>query len=83
VSDSIPQQPITTLWRLTCDASEVACVIYRVASGMELRLESPHATILREPFELQPRMVARTNALRSSLLRRGWHEPQPRSPVNP
>jgi hypothetical protein len=44
---------------------------------MELRLESATGTILTMPFDLQPRALARTRALRESLKRRGWKEVTP------
>jgi hypothetical protein len=68
---------VTTLWNLIFDDSRVSCVIYRGADGMELRLESPAGTILTMPFDLQPRALARTRALRESLKRRGWKEANP------
>jgi hypothetical protein len=68
------QQPMATLWRLARNDDEIRCAVYRHGAGLELRLESPHTVILTEPFEFQPRMIARTDALRASLARRGWHE---------
>ena len=72
------QKGVTTLWRLAWDGNELACVVYRESSGLRLAVESSSATssatILSEPFDLQPRALARTEALRSSLLRRGWRE---------
>jgi hypothetical protein len=67
-------RPITTLWRLAWQNDSVACVIYRDHAGLQLRLESPTATIVNEPFEMQPRMLARSQALRASLKRRGWQD---------
>jgi BMFP domain-containing protein YqiC len=49
--------------------------------GMELRLESAAGVILREPFEMQPRSLARARALRESLKRRGWNEINPKPQV--
>ena len=68
---------VTTLWNLIFDDSCVSCVIYRGPNGMELRLESTTGTILTMPFDLQPRALARTRALRESLKRRGWKEADP------
>ena len=65
---------IATLWHLTWDDVRVSCVVYQSANGMQLRLESPTAIIMSEPFEMQPRAFARTRALRDSLKRRGWKE---------
>jgi hypothetical protein len=72
----------TTLWHLTWsdpaapDASRerVSCSVYHSASGMELRIESATHVILAEPFDMQPRALARTRALRESLKKRGWKE---------
>jgi len=52
----------------------VSCAVYHGTHGMELRVESQCGVILTEPFDLQPRAMARTRALRESLLRRGWRE---------
>jgi hypothetical protein len=65
---------VVTLWHLAWNDDRVACVIYRNTKGFELRLESPKGVILREPFDMQPRLMARTKALRKSLMRRGWRE---------
>jgi hypothetical protein len=65
---------IATLWKLTWKDDRVSCVVYRNTRGMELSLESPGGVIISEPFELQPRAIARTRALRDSLKRRGWKE---------
>jgi hypothetical protein len=67
-------RPIATLWRLALNDDRIACNVYRQSDGYELRLESPTAVILAERFDLQPRMVARTERLRASLTRRGWRE---------
>ena len=65
---------VTTLWRLSWQNDSLACVVYREADGMELRLESPRGTILSEPFRIEPRLLARTKALRAALVRRGWQD---------
>lgn len=65
---------VTTLWKLAWQGTSVACVIYRQPSGLQLRIESPTATIMNEPFDMQPRLLARTQALRDSLKRRGWQD---------
>ena len=65
---------ISTLWNLIFNENRVRCVVYHGANGMELRLESAAGTILTEPFDMQPRSLARTRALRESLKRRGWKE---------
>jgi hypothetical protein len=65
---------IATLWQLAWDDDRLSCVVYRNTDGLQLRLESPTAIILSEPFELQPRAFARMQALRESLKRRGWRD---------
>ena len=65
---------ISTLWNLTFNKQRLKCAVYRAANGMELRLESATGVILKEPFEMEPRALARTKALRESLKRRGWLE---------
>lgn len=67
-------RPVATLWQLALNDDRLSCIVYRRPDGFELRLESPTAVILTERFELQPRMLARTEALRASLTRRGWRE---------
>jgi hypothetical protein len=74
---------VSTLWNLSFNGERVSCVIYHGNDGMELRLESPTGIILSEPFDMQPRAMARTRALRESLKRRGWREattPKARDP---
>lgn len=66
--------PIAVLWRMALNDDRVSCVVYREERGLLLQVESPAAAILTEPFELQPRMLARSQALRKSLQRRGWRE---------
>jgi hypothetical protein len=73
----IDARPVATLWRLALNDDRLSCNVYRRAEGFELRLESPTTVILAERFELQPRMVARTEKLRASLTRRGWQETPP------
>jgi hypothetical protein len=69
-------QRIASLWQLCWQENRLTCAIYRDVSGrMELRIESPTAVILAEAFEVQPRALARAQALRESLKRRGWEEP--------
>jgi hypothetical protein len=65
---------VTTLWRLAWNDDRLSCSVYRTDTGMELRLESPAATIMNQPFDLEPRSVARARALRDSLKRRGWRD---------
>ena len=71
----MPARRVATLWKLEWEGgASISCVVYRRPSGLQLRLESPTATIMDEPFEMQPRMLARTQALRESLKRRGWRD---------
>jgi hypothetical protein len=77
---------VSTLWNLTFNEQQISCVVYRGVNGLELRLQSPTAVILSEPFEMEPRALAKTRALRESLKRRGWAEipeeiPNPKSQV--
>jgi len=72
---TIPRDGRTsTLWNLILNDNRVSCVVYHGPNGMELRIESAKGTILTEPFDMQPRSMARTRALRKSLKRRGWKE---------
>ena len=77
----VPDAHVSTLWNLVFDEQRVRCVVYRGANGMELRLESPTAVILREPFEVGPRALARTRALKESLKRRGWRDENPKPQI--
>lgn len=65
---------MATLWRLAFDGDRLSCAVYRARAGLEMRLETATQTILTEPFELRPRMLARVQALRRSLKRRGWQD---------
>ncbi len=67
-------RPVTTLWQLALAKDRLFCTIYRGDEGLQLRVETTTAVILTEPFDMQPRTVARTQALRASLKRRGWQE---------
>ena len=67
-------RPVATLWQLAMAKDRLFCTVYRNDAGLQLRLESATAVIMSEPFDLQPRMMARTQALRDSLKRRGWQE---------
>jgi hypothetical protein len=52
----------------------MSCAVYRAEKGLEMRLETGKGTILAEPFEIKPRMLARVQQLRQSLERRGWRD---------
>jgi hypothetical protein len=67
-------RPLATLWQLAWNDDRIFCTVYRSNDGLQLRVESATTVILSEPFELQPRTLARTQALRASLKRRGWQE---------
>ena len=67
-------RPVATLWQLGLAKDRLFCTVYRSDEGLHLRVETATAVILTEPFDLQPRMLARTQALRASLKRRGWQE---------
>lgn len=71
---SDPVRPVATLWQLALAKDRLFCTVYRSEAGLQLRLESATAVIMSEPFDLQPRMMARTQALRDSLKRRGWQD---------
>jgi hypothetical protein len=66
--------PVATLWRLAWNEDWISCAVYHHGPGLEMRLESRSNVIMSEPFELRPRMLARMQALRSSLKRRGWQD---------
>ena len=71
---------VATLWQLAWGDDRLFCTVYRHDDGLHLRVESYGAVILSEPFELRPRTVARTQALRVSLKRRGWQDSTPSTP---
>jgi hypothetical protein len=66
--------PLAMLWQLAWDKDRLSCKVYRAEKGLEMRLETGTRTIFAEPFQLGPRMLARLQALRRSLKRRGWQE---------
>ena len=68
------ERPVATLWQLALAEDRLFCTVSRNEEGLRLRLESPTAVIMSEPFDLRPRMMKRTQALRESLKRRGWRE---------
>ncbi len=67
-------RPVATLWQLGLAKDRLFCTIYRSDEGLQLRVETATAVVLTEPFDMQPRTMARTQALRASLKRRGWQE---------
>lgn len=66
---------VARLWDLSWDGDRLSCTVYRAGRGLEMRLETGATTILVEPFVLRPRVLARMDALKRSLQRRGWREP--------
>ncbi len=66
--------PLAVLWRLRLNDDRIACRVYREGTTLQLCVESPSAVIVREPFELEPRALARARMLRANLERRGWSE---------
>ena len=69
-----PTQPVAILWQLAWNDDRLFCTVYRNSDGLQLRVESATSVIVSEPFDLQPRMFARSRALRASLKRRGWQD---------
>jgi hypothetical protein len=70
--NSANEVPLAVLWRLQLNDSRIACRVYRDGGRLQLCVESATAVIVREPFELEPRAVARARLLRENLKRRGW-----------
>jgi hypothetical protein len=71
---------VATLWQLAWDDGHMlVCCVYRDAMGFEMRVESDGVLVTGERCDLQPRTIARAQALRVSLVRRGWRE-QPAVP---
>jgi hypothetical protein len=64
--------PLAVLWRLQLNDSRIMCRVYRDGAGLRLCVESPTAVIVQEPFEIEPRAVARARLLCETLKRRGW-----------
>jgi hypothetical protein len=62
------------LWELAHESERLSCVVYRRPNGLELCIESPTSVIVSERCTLQPRSIARVQALRDRLVQRGWHE---------
>lgn len=65
---------VATLWALAHEGERLSCVVYRRATGLELCIESADSVIVSERCTLQPRAIARVQALKESLVRRGWRE---------
>ena len=65
---------VATLWQLAWNENRLSCVVYRNADGFQLSIESLTAVVITEPFSMQPRALARSQALRAALKRQGWQE---------
>ena len=74
VDPQSPPERIAMLWRLSWNGEHLSCAVYREGERLEMRLESATAVLFAEPFEVRPRMLARVQALRDSLKRRGWED---------
>lgn len=71
---TVPER-VATLWQLAwSDGNVIVCHMYRDATGFEMRVESNGVIVAGERCDLQPRTIARAQALRGSLVRRGWRE---------
>lgn len=68
------ETPLAVLWELTWNENRLVCAVYRRTNGLQLRVESAKAVIVSEPFVIEPRALARAQALRDDLKRRGWTE---------
>ena len=65
---------IAVLWNVELKDNRLSCRVYRRGAGLLLKIESPSAVIVSEPFDIQPRALARARALHASLTRRGWRD---------
>jgi hypothetical protein len=68
------ETPLALLWELEWNENRLVCAVYRRTNGLQLRVESAKAVIVSEPFVIEPRALARAQALRDDLKRRGWTE---------
>lgn len=71
------ETPLAVLWELEWNENRLVCAVYRRTNGLQLRVESAKAVIVSEPFVIEPRALARAQALRDDLKRRGWTEGTP------
>jgi hypothetical protein len=65
---------VAMLWQLAWNDDRLWCAVYRRSNQLHLTVESKTAVIVTEPFDLEPRALARAQALREALKRRGWKE---------
>jgi hypothetical protein len=68
------RERVALLRQLAWNEDELWCSVYRQQGQLHLTVESKIAVIVQERFELEPRAVARAQALREALKRRGWKE---------
>jgi len=68
------RERVALLWQLAWNEDRLWCSVYRQQDQLHLTVESTMAVIVEEPFDLEPRAVARAHALREALKRRGWKE---------
>ena len=81
MTDRADVRAVATLWQLAWNDDRLFCSVYRNGDGLQLRVESATTVIISEPFDMQPRLLARAKALRAGLKRRGWQDP-PDAPGN-
>jgi len=62
------------LWELEWNDDQLVCAVYRRDTGLELRVETRTTIITTEPFDMEPKRLARARSLRDSLKRRGWSD---------
>ena len=62
------------LWQLAFQDDRLSCAVYRCGSELRLQVESAKAVIVSEQFDFEPRALARAQALRAALKRRGWED---------
>jgi hypothetical protein len=75
--ESGAMRQIAMLWHLGWNDDRLRCAVYRTDAGMQLRVESAEAVVITERFDFQPRALARAQALRAALMRRGWRDAAP------
>jgi len=68
------RERVALLWQLAWNDDRLWCSVYRDQGQLHLSVESKTAVIVEERFDLEPRALARAQALRTALKRRGWKE---------
>lgn len=71
---AVDRERVALLWQLAWNEDRLWCCVYRHQGLLHLTVESKMAVIVEEPFDLEPRALARAQALRAALKRRGWNE---------